>query len=100
LHWWKNRRTTHDCDVMFHPIVEVPQGNTGERRAERSLPVFQEGTMVMRVTPDGHPPCPVCDMGMIVVDGYRLDFKNQTFECLRCGHVEYPDSKTRKQAAE
>jgi hypothetical protein len=56
--------------------------------------------MVMKVTPDGHPPCPVCDMGMIVVDGYRLDFKNQTLECLRCGHVEYLDSKIRKQAAE
>jgi hypothetical protein len=55
--------------------------------------------MAMRVTPDGHPPCPACDMGMIVVDGYELDPKRRTFECLRCGHVEYPTAKTRKQAA-
>jgi hypothetical protein len=61
--------------------------------------------MVQKNPPIGHLPCPACDMGMIVVDGYdldpkRLDPKRQTFECLRCGHVEYPTDKTRRQAAE
>jgi hypothetical protein len=56
--------------------------------------------MVQKHPPIGHLPCPACDMGMIVVDGYDLDPKRQTFECLRCGHVEYPTAKTRKQAAE
>jgi hypothetical protein len=49
----------------------------------------------------GHPPCPVCDMGMIVVDGYKLHRERQTIECLRRGHIDLPIHKIpRKQAAE
>jgi hypothetical protein len=38
------------------------------------------------------PICPDCCMNMIVVDGFRLDFKVQTFECLRCGCTRNPAS--------
>jgi hypothetical protein len=41
----------------------------------------------------GHPPCPKCGVGMIVADGFKLDREDQTFKCLRCGHVDYPDVK-------
>jgi hypothetical protein len=51
--------------------------------------------------PNGHTPCPTCDMGMIVVDGYGQDPERQTFECLRCGHIDRPGEKApRKLAAE
>jgi transposase-like protein len=36
------------------------------------------------------PICPDCSMNMIVVDGFRLDFKGQSFECLRCGFTRTP----------
>jgi predicted RNA-binding Zn-ribbon protein involved in translation (DUF1610 family) len=39
------------------------------------------------------PPCPECGMNMVVVGDCRLDRKNQTFECLRCGHVDRPAGK-------
>jgi Zn ribbon nucleic-acid-binding protein len=38
----------------------------------------------------GLPPCPTCQMAMIVVDGYNLDLELKGFECLQCGHVEKP----------
>jgi 23S rRNA C2498 (ribose-2'-O)-methylase RlmM len=47
---------------------------------------------------DGPPACPQCNMRMIVVDGYKLEPKRQTFECLRCGHIEKPGRH--EQAAE
>ena len=34
--------------------------------------------------------CPQCEMNMIVVAGFDRDCERQTFECLRCGHVETP----------
>jgi hypothetical protein len=49
----------------------------------------------------GHPPCPKCDMGMIVVERYELAPECQTLECLRCGHVQKPAvPKKFPQAAE
>jgi Zn ribbon nucleic-acid-binding protein len=49
----------------------------------------------------GHPPCPVCDMGMIRIAGPSGERDKQTFECLRCGHITRPAEKNpRKQAAE
>jgi hypothetical protein len=36
------------------------------------------------------PPCPKCDMNMIAVSGFDLDYGGKTFECLRCGHVDLP----------
>jgi hypothetical protein len=56
--------------------------------------------MVRKSPPTGHPPCPICDMGMIVVDCHKLDHERQTFECLRCGHVDQPEARPHKQAAE
>jgi Zn ribbon nucleic-acid-binding protein len=38
------------------------------------------------------PPCPECQVGMIVVDGFGLELEKQTVECLKCGHVERPDA--------
>jgi hypothetical protein len=38
-------------------------------------------------------------MNMIVAKGFDLDRELQTFECLRCGHIEKPQ-KQRAQAAE
>jgi 23S rRNA C2498 (ribose-2'-O)-methylase RlmM len=46
--------------------------------------------MAHKNPPNGHPLCRVCDMGMVVVDGYDLDPQKQTLECLRCGHIEKP----------
>jgi hypothetical protein len=44
---------------------------------------------------------PCLDMGMIVVEGHKLDRERQTLECLRCGHIDRPGDKIpRKQAAE
>ena len=43
------------------------------------------------------PICPDCCMNMIVVDGFRLDFKVQTFECLRCGFTKNPASNQIKR---
>jgi hypothetical protein len=34
--------------------------------------------------------CPECDMAMIVTEGFDREPDHQTFECLRCGHVEAP----------
>jgi|HubBroStandDraft_2_1064218.scaffolds.fasta_scaffold83202_2 hypothetical protein len=57
--------------------------------------------MARKNPPLGHPPCPVCDMGMIVTDGFKRDRERQIFECLRCGHIDGPTAKIlRKQAAE
>jgi Zn ribbon nucleic-acid-binding protein len=36
------------------------------------------------------PNCPKCDMAMIVTQGFDREQDHQTFECLRCGHVEAP----------
>jgi transposase-like protein len=36
------------------------------------------------------PNCPKCDMAMIVTKGFDREPDHQTFECLRCGHVEAP----------
>jgi hypothetical protein len=38
------------------------------------------------------PICPDCCMNMIITDGFRLDFKRQSFECLRCGFTQEPMS--------
>jgi hypothetical protein len=43
------------------------------------------------------PICPDCSMNMIVVDGFRLDFKGQSFECLRCGFTRDPASNPIKR---
>jgi Zn ribbon nucleic-acid-binding protein len=57
--------------------------------------------MVRKNSPHGHPPCPVCEMRMLVTDGFKLDRERQTLECLRCGHVDRPGAKiVHKQAAE
>jgi hypothetical protein len=40
------------------------------------------------------PPCPKCQMGMIVVDGFKADFERRTFECLKCGHLEAPEKSS------
>jgi uncharacterized paraquat-inducible protein A len=57
--------------------------------------------MARKNPPTEHPPCPKCDMGMVVTNGYNLDWRHQTFECLRCGHIDLPAEKIgRKQAAE
>jgi hypothetical protein len=47
----------------------------------------------------GHPRCPKCQMGMLIVHGFRLDPEFQTFECLRCGNIEKPPGKHNKAAA-
>jgi hypothetical protein len=48
-----------------------------------------------------NPPCAVCNMGMIVTGGFKLDRERQTLECLRCGRVEKPSMpKNYPQAAE
>jgi hypothetical protein len=41
-------------------------------------------------------------MGMIVIEGFKLDRERQTLECLRCGHIDRPEGEKipRKQAAE
>jgi hypothetical protein len=38
-------------------------------------------------------------MNMIVMKGFDLDRESQTFECLRCGHVEGPEQAKAKRAA-
>jgi transcription elongation factor Elf1 len=38
------------------------------------------------------PDCPKCRMAMIVSAGFDLEHKHQTFECLRCGHIEAPQA--------
>jgi hypothetical protein len=35
-------------------------------------------------------------MGMIAVEGFGLEPENQTFECLKCGHVEPPDAPEKR----
>ena len=40
----------------------------------------------------GLPPCPICRMAMIVVDGFNSDPEFKSFECLQCGHVEKPEA--------
>jgi hypothetical protein len=37
-------------------------------------------------------------MNMMVAKGFDLDREFQTFECLRCGHIEKPQGR-RSQAA-
>jgi uncharacterized paraquat-inducible protein A len=44
--------------------------------------------MARKKSPNGHPRCPECDMGMLVVEGHKLDRERQALECLRCGHFE------------
>jgi hypothetical protein len=39
------------------------------------------------------PVCSKCTMNMVVSNGFGLDRDVQTFECLRCGHIELPTSK-------
>jgi hypothetical protein len=39
-----------------------------------------------------------CNMGMIVADGCGLDASEKTFECLRCGYIDKPDSRDRREA--
>jgi hypothetical protein len=34
------------------------------------------------------PDCPACGMAMIVADGFGRASEEQTWECLRCGHVD------------
>jgi transposase-like protein len=46
-----------------------------------------------------HPPCPECGMGMLLVNGFELERERQTFECLRCGHVDEPVGKILRVAA-
>jgi hypothetical protein len=36
------------------------------------------------------PLCPKCTVAMIVTSGFKLEPEQQTFECLRCGHVVSP----------
>jgi hypothetical protein len=38
-------------------------------------------------------------MNMVVMKGFGLDSERQTFECLRCGHVEGPEQAKSKRAA-
>jgi hypothetical protein len=38
-------------------------------------------------------------MSMLVAKGFDLDRERQTFECLRCGHIEKPQAHP-SQAAE
>jgi ribosomal protein S27AE len=45
------------------------------------------------------PECPDCGMSMLVAKGFDLDRERQTFECLRCGHIEKPQAHP-SQAAE
>jgi len=45
------------------------------------------------------PECPECGMNMIVAKGFDMDREGQSFECLRCGHIEKPQGR-RSQAAE
>jgi lysyl-tRNA synthetase class I len=46
------------------------------------------------------PACPKCDMAMVATEGFDQEQENQTFECLRCSHVEAPQtiSQHRPQA--
>jgi predicted RNA-binding Zn-ribbon protein involved in translation (DUF1610 family) len=48
------------------------------------MPSFRDRAIAER------PPCPKCGMNMVIVGDFRLDRKNQTFECFRCGHVDKP----------
>jgi hypothetical protein len=45
------------------------------------------------------PECPDWAMNMIIAKGVDLDREGQTFECLRCGHIEKSQGR-RSQAAE
>ena len=45
------------------------------------------------------PPCPNFGMNMISISGLKLDPERRTFECLRCGHLEVPQTEQRIQAA-
>jgi hypothetical protein len=45
------------------------------------------------------PECPDCAMNKIVAKGLNLDREAQSFECLRCGHIEKPLGR-RSQAGE
>jgi hypothetical protein len=53
------------------------------------------GSSVFPIRPD----CPDFGLSMIVAKGFDLDREGQTFECLRCGHIEKPQGR-RSQAAE
>lgn len=57
--------------------------------------MFLFGSSVFPIRPE----CSDCGMNMIVAKGFDLDRELQTFECLRCGHIEKPQ-KQRSQAAE
>jgi Zn ribbon nucleic-acid-binding protein len=57
--------------------------------------MFLFGSSVFPIRPE----CLDCGMNMIVAKGFDLDRELQTFECLRCGHIEKPQ-KQRSQAAE
>lgn len=42
------------------------------------------------------PPCPECEMNMIVVSDFDRDPDKMTFECLRCGHIKKPSKNARR----
>jgi hypothetical protein len=46
----------------------------------------------LKIPIDGCPNCPACEMRMIVAGGFGLDPEHKTFECLRCGHIEKPET--------
>jgi predicted RNA-binding Zn-ribbon protein involved in translation (DUF1610 family) len=56
------------------------------------MPSFRDRAIAER------PRCPRCGMNMIITGDFHLDQKNQTFECLRCGHIGRPNRQS--QAAE
>jgi hypothetical protein len=47
-------------------------------------------TQIFRIQIDGTARCVNCDMCMIVSAGFDLDPECKTFECLQCGHIEWP----------
>jgi uncharacterized Zn finger protein len=46
------------------------------------------------------PICPACGMNMVVINGFGEDFDHQSFECLRCGHVDEAKATPRAVRAE
>jgi len=43
--------------------------------------------MAIKRRKSGHPKCPNCQMGMIVVSGFGKDSERKTYECLQCGYI-------------
>jgi hypothetical protein len=52
----------------------------------------------VRIPIGGHPLCPECRIGMIAVSGPQLDPERQTFECLRCGRIQKPETPEHSKA--